>query len=468
MMKDTSRRTILKKGGAAGAAATVGASSLVSGCVGDVAGGGGLKIGVIQPYSGDQPWGTKSTWGFLSGLGRVYGEDLTFRPESSWAAGETLTFEPGDGDRTYEFLFRDTVFEPQNAEAAAEAFVLDENVDVLFGVATSSGTLRVIENVAKPTDTLYITGGASTMDMLEDPDLCGRKIFRANEHTGMEARAMGKYIDEETSIETMYLLGVDDPYGLSFTREYRKVLTERGIEVVGERHLPAGFGSFREVFTDIDDQAEGVALGFSIRTINNVLSTFAEGNVSGTFDLRGYGPLPGSLGVSLMSGVRNALDEVTAESIKQEAGIGALTSRYHWNQYDNPINEEFVSGFVDSYGTVPALFAGGTYAAGSAVAQAVEETGSQDPNDVADAMYGMTVEETPKGEDGYVFQEHNNQAKSPMTVARIVPNDEGRWEDPLGTDDWNAPIMPGEPVARVSADEAALPTDDQDMECDLR
>jgi branched-chain amino acid transport system substrate-binding protein len=162
--------------------------------------------------------------------------------------------------------------------------------------------------------------------------------------------------------------------------------------------------------------------------------------------------------VSLMGGVSNALDEVTAENIKQEAGIGALTSRYHWNQYDNPINEEFVSGFVDSYGTVPALFAGGTYAAGSAVAQAVEETGSQDPDDVADAMYGMTVEETPKGEGGYVFQEHNNQAKSPMTVANLVPTE---------NENWGPSLMPSEPIMRVSADEVAVPKDDPDMGCDL-
>jgi len=419
-----------------------------------------LKIGVIQPYSGDLPWGTKSTWGFLSGLGRVYGETLTFRPESSWAADERLTFEPGDGDRTYEFLFRDTVFDPQNARAAAEDFVVEEDVDILFGVTTSGGTLRVIENVARPTDTLYIVGGSSTTDILENPDLCGRKIFRANEHAGMEARAMSKYIAEETSVETMYLLGVDDSYGTSFTREYRKALTSRGVEVVGERHLPAGFGGFRQVFTNIDDQADGVALGFSIRTMNNALTTFAEGNASGTFDIRGYGPLPGSFSVSLIAGgIRNALDEVTAESIKQEAGIGALTSRYHWNQYDNPINDDFVSGFEEAYETVPALFSGGTFAAGYAIGQAVEETGSQDPDDIAEAMYGMTVEETPKGEDGYVFQQKNNQARSPMTIANLVPNEK---------ENWGSSLMPSEPVMTVNADEVATPADDPDMTCDLR
>jgi len=390
----------------------------------------------------------------------VYGEDLTFEPEISWAASDGLTFEPGDGDRKYEFLFRDTVFKPSTAEGAAEALVLDENVDMLFGVTDSAGTIRIIENVARPTDTLYVTGGASNLDIIEDPDLCGRKVFRANEHAGMEARALSKYIGEETDVDTIYLLAPSTAYGSSLVREYRKALTERGVEVVGERQFPSGFGSFRDLFVDIDDQAEAVIIGVTIRNIQNALRPFAEGNASGTFDLQGFGGMPGQFSMrQFAGGLRSALDEVTAESVREEANIRALASRYHWNQYDNPINDEYVSNFEESYGTLPALFAGGTYAAGYAIGQAVEETGSQDPDDIAEAMYGMTVEETPKGEDGYVFQEHNNQAKSEMTVANLVPAPEGV--------NWGASLMPGEPIMRVSADEVATPRDDPDMECDL-
>jgi branched-chain amino acid transport system substrate-binding protein len=159
--------------------------------------------------------------------------------------------------------------------------------------------------------------------------------------------------------------------------------------------------------------------------------------------------------------------EITEENI-QEANIGGLASRYHWNQYDNPINDEFVPAYVNAYGSMPDFFTSGSFAAASAIAQAVEETGSEEGSDVAEAMYGMTVEQTPKGENGYVFQEHNNQAKSGMTVAEIVPNEPGRWEGEFGPEQWNAPIMPSEPVARISADEAALPVDDPEMECDLR
>ena len=70
----------------------------------------------------------------------------------------------------------------------------------------------------------------------------------------------------------------------------------------------------------------------------------------------------------------------------------------------------------------------------------------------------MTIAETPKGEDAYVYQEYNNQARSAMTIANPVPNTE---------ENWNAAIMPSEPLAEVSKDQVTLPADDPDMNCSL-
>ncbi len=440
------------------------APSLLSGCLSTEGLGGGLDIGVIQPYSGTVGyWGEMSTFGFLTGLANRYGEGpVSVRTRD----GESVTFEAED--RTYRMLLRDTELDASVAQDAATELVTDEGVDMLFGGISSDAVTRVIETVAKPTDTPYVVGGSSSISIVGDPELCGRKVFRANEHTGMEARAEGKYIAEETDTETVHLIGPDNVFGRSFGRMYRGALEENGVEVTGERFVPPGFSEFRGILEDIDGQAEALGITFTADTLPSFLPTFVDGNVSGSIDLRGYAAFPGRIAMSLIGNVlESQFGEITEENI-EDANIGGLASRYHWNQHENPINDEFVPAYTEAYGTVPDLFTSGAFAAGSAIGQAVEETGSQDPDDIAEEMYGMTVEETPKGEGGYVFQEHNNQAKSEMTVARIVPNDESRWEGEFGPDDWNAPIMPGEPVAQVSADEAALPMDDQEIECDLR
>jgi branched-chain amino acid transport system substrate-binding protein len=452
-----SRRKLLKTTGKVGAAGAVGTSPLLSGCTQEVVGSGGLKIGVLFPYGFLGRWGRTSTWGFLSGLASAYGEDpIPLNPDGLWA-GEEVTFETED--RKYQIIIRDTTYDPSTAEEAATDLVLDENVDMLFGVLETSSTIRVIEQVSKPTDTLHITGGVSSIDVTGNTNLCGRKVFRANENTGMEARALAKYIGEETDTESMYLLGADNSFGRSSIPLYRRALEANGVEVAGERFVPSGFTEFRGVLENIDEQAEAIGAIFGGRTIETLFTSFIRQNVSGNIDLRAHGALPGIISMGLVTNaLESTFDEITEEAI-QESNIGGLVSRYHWNQYDNPINDEFVPAFEETYGTLPALFVGGAFAAGSSVAQAVEETGSTNGDDIAEAMYGMTVEQTPKGENGYVFQEHNNQAKSPMTVANLVPNEE---------ENWDASVMPSEPIMRVSADEAAVPVDDPDMNCDLR
>jgi len=428
----------------------------LSGCVEDVVGSGDLKIGVLLPYrSVAARWGKIQTWSFITGLTNWYGED-TIVVENPSSAG-SISFEVED--RSYEFVLRNSMFDPSMAEDAATALVLDDEVDILFGLQDSSSVIRVVEQVVKPTDTFYVAGGTASMQVTSNSNLCGRKIFRANEYVGMEARAMGTYVGQETDTETFYLLSPDTVYGQSFAGAYRRALEENGVEVVGERFVPSGFSEFRGILEDIDAQAEAFGVGFGARTLLEFLDVYVKGSASDTFDLEIYAPLPGQLGMGQVGSIiQSSLDEITQESIK-EINIGGLASRYHWNQYDNPINDEFVSTFEETYETLPALFAGGAFTAGSAIAQAVESSGSVNPDDIADEMYGMTVEETPKGEGGYVFQEHNNQAKSEMTIANVVPNEE---------EHWDSPIMPSEPIARISADDVTPPADAPSIECDLR
>jgi len=92
------------------------------------------------------------------------------------------------------------------------------------------------------------------------------------------------------------------------------------------------------------------------------------------------------------------------------------------------------------------------------VIQAVEEEGEGSREALISGLRGMTVTETPKGENGYTFQEYNNQARSQMTVAdvEVTPDDQ---------DFWPAAIQPSEPVETVAAEDVTIPA--SDMSCDL-
>ncbi|GAB3690485.1 substrate-binding domain-containing protein [Salinarchaeum chitinilyticum] len=453
MARDHNRRDVLKAAGGAAAATTFG----LAGCLAGDGGGDGsvegtVSIGVMQPMTGGvQYYGLQSLWGFLSGL--AYKADS--EPEMVESAGE-VTVEVDD--TTYELYVENTEFLPDQAQSVATTLVQEREVDILFGTASSGSARQVISSVAKPGDTPMVVGPAAAADITSSADYCGEHIFRANENTAMDARSGGRYVAQETDVERVYIMAADYSFGQAVAANYTSVLEANGIEVVGTDFVPQQYSEFEGHFENaVEADADAVIGGFTVQTLPAFLGT----GLAGGYDLRLFGGFATRITASAVGEVvSNTLDEVTAESIR-EAELGPFTTRYHWNQYDNEINDWFVENYSNVYGTLPDLFTSGTFTAASSIHQGVVESGSTTGTDIAEAMRGMTVSDTPKGEDGYTYQEYNNQARSSMTVAYPVPTTD-EWAD-----DWDASIMPGEPLETVGADEVTLPADHEDMGCSL-
>jgi branched-chain amino acid transport system substrate-binding protein len=447
----TTRRSVLKAAGAAGVTGLAG----VAGCAG--LGGSNspdtMKIGVMQPLSGDiQYYGQHSLWGFLSGLAYKGDTDPVSEPE-------TGTEEVEVGDTTYELVIRDTQFSADEAQSIANNLVTEEEVDVLFGCASSGAARRVANNVLSAVDIPYMAGPAAAADLTSDSETCSDQLFRASENTAMDARSGGRYVAQESDVGSVYLFGADYSFGRAVVNNYRRVLEDAGVEIVGERFVEQGHSEWQGLLQQAEEAgAEGVVGGFTVSTLPAMFSQFLQGDYSfrlfGGFATR---IATNVLGQTLQSVVGTPLTQEKLDGVK----AGPFTTRYHWNQYDNDINSEFVESYADTYGTVPDLFSGGTFTAASAIVQAVQESGSTDAGDLIDGLTGMTVTDTPKGEGAYTFQEYNNQARSEMTVANVTPTTD-EWAD-----SWAAPIMPSEPISRVGADETTIPEDSDQMNCSL-
>ncbi len=418
---------------------------------GDGAGGaaaeGTVRIGVMQPLTGGvQYYGQQSLWGFLSGLAYKHDQEP---PDVSTAGTETIEA----GDVTYELVVENSEFSADTAQTVAQDLVLDQEVDMLFGVASSDAARRVIETVVLEANVPYVAGPAASAGITSDADLCNELVFRASENTAMDARSGGRYVARETDVERVFIMAADYSFGRAVAENYRAVLESEGIEIVGERFVPrqTEAGEFEGLYSNaVEANADAVIGGFTVQT----LPAFLQTGLAGDYGLRMFGGFATEISTAAVGGVaQNVLGEdFTAQDIR-DAKLGPFTTRYHWNQYDNEINDAFVDSYTSTYGKVPDLFTSGTFAAASSIVQAVEAGGSTDGADIAAEMRGMTVAETPKGTDAYAYQEYNNQARSEMTVAYPVPNDEANWE---------APIKPGEPLARISADRTTLSDDETD------
>jgi branched-chain amino acid transport system substrate-binding protein len=417
---------------------------------GDVGAEGTVKIGVMQPLTGGvQYYGQQSLWGFLSGLAYKHDQE----PLDVSAAG-TETVEAGDV--TYELVIENSEFSADTAQTVAEDLVLDEEVDMLFGVASSDAARRVIETVVLEANVPYVAGPAASAGITANADLCNELVFRASENTAMDARSGGRYVAQETDVESVFIMAADYSFGRAVAANYRAVLENEGVEIAGERFVPrqTEAGEFEGLYSNaVDADADAVIGGFTVQT----LPAFLQTGLSGDYGLRMFGGFATEISTAAVGGVaQNVLGEdFTAQDIR-DAELGPFTTRYHWNQYDNEINDAFVDSYTSTYGKVPDLFTSGTFAAASSIVQAVEASGSTDGADIATEMRGMTIAETPKGTDAYTYQGYNNQARSEMTIAYPVPNDEENWE---------APIKPGEPLARIPADRTTLP--EGDVDCSL-
>ncbi len=411
-----------------------------------------LSIGILQDFSGPLPqYGKQGTAGFYSGLAHKADSDPL--GEESVDAGE---YEYTVGDVDVELFVRDTQFNPQESQSLAEDLVTQEEVDVLFGVGNSGGALRVINQVVSRSDVPFIMGPAASAGLTANAETCSEQVFRANENTAMDARSGGVYIAESTDVDQMALFGADDTFGQSVVDNYRAVLENRGVDIVLERAVSSGQQEWQGLLEQAESNgAQGMVGGFTAQT----LPFFASEFLSGDYDLQLFGGFASRVTLSI---VGDTLSDILGDSFTNEgladADFGPFTTRYHWNQYDNEINDAFIDRHTSAYGVVPDLFTSGAFTAASSVIQAVNEEGEGSREAIISGLRGMTVTDTPKGENAYTYQEYNNQARSPMTVANVEVT-------PDSQENWPASIQPSEPIETVAAEDVTIPA--SEMTCDL-
>jgi branched-chain amino acid transport system substrate-binding protein len=411
---------------------------------------GTVKIGVLQPLTGDlKYYGQQSLWGFYEGFNHKSDGRFT-------ANAQTGTKTVTVGDVTYELLVRDTQLKSGRAQSVATDLVQEENIDMLFGCASSSAATRIAKSVTQQAGIPTMIGPAASADITSNSETCSQYLFRASENTAMDARSGGRYVAQNSDVSKVYLFGADYSFGKAVVNNYQTVLEAQGVEIVGKKFVPQGYSEWEGLLQNAEQAgAEGIVAGFTVATLPQLFTTYLNGNYS----YRVFGGFATRVTVSVIGQVlQKALGKPLTMKKLKGLGLGPFTTRYHWNQYDNPINNSFRDSYTKAYGVVPDLFTSGTFTSASAIVQAVEESGSTNSDDIVSALRGMTVTDTPKGENGYTFQRYNNQARSAMTLANGVPSD---------IDNWDAPIKPSEPIARVPADRTTIPPDGPSMGCSL-
>ncbi|WP_302082184.1 ABC transporter substrate-binding protein [Salinibaculum rarum] len=406
----------------------------------------GLRIGALVNLSGPVAgYGPQVTNGLFSGLAYKAGT----APPAWDGPGE---YELTVGEWPVRVLVRDIEADPSRARAAARSLVTDEDVDVLVGGGTGA-TAMAVRELAEQSRVPFVVCPATTADLTGGS--CSEFVFRTTATSAMTARASAQYVVEETGLEQVALVGNDYAWGREWVSNCRETLTAGNVDVVSEEFVRLGNNSWDRPLEAAESAgADAIISGLVPSAQASFLRAFLAAGSDAQF-LSTFWTAAG------LDGVESVLEETlgsnfTAQDVR-EANVGPFVTRYHWNQFDNRVNDWFVNAHTDIYGTVPDTFGGSAFTAGSALVQAIEQQGQSTSEAVVDGLSGMTVEDTPKGPGGYSFQAFNNQARSDVTVAPVVP---------ASRSDWQAAIQPGTPLARVAGSDATLPP--SAVDCSLR
>ncbi len=407
---------------------------------------GPVRIGMVQPLSGPQRiYGNMAVRGFYTYFG-YRGADIP--SEISQGRQE---FEVGN--TTYVLDLRDGGSEQAETQAVAEE--LADEVTVLVGGMRPASARAIANNVAEPRNIPYMAGPTDAVDLTASSDNCSQTVFRASETVAMESVAGGQYLaNERDDIDSVHIYHADYAYGEAIRETYQRVLTDNGVTVADTGTLSLDDNDWIQRFEEAErDNADAVVSGRGPTILPEIIVAY----LTRDYDFRlisSWGPR--RLAQILGTAVREAFGEDFTAADIRESGLGPFPSRYHWNQYDNRIARQANQVHREAYGTNTDIFTSGMFTAAAALVQAVEQSGSADRSDIVTELTGMRVQDTLKGNGAYEFQEYNNQARSPMTVASLVPG---------GVDGWDAPIQPGEPLATYSRDGTTPPA--SRIDCNL-
>lgn len=326
----------------------------------------------------------------MSGTASIYGE---FAEQGLELAVEEINDAGGILGRPVEFKLQDSQLKADVAIQAARKLVYEEQVHGLVGLDSSGVAAGMVPTVPELNRPLIITH-AATPDVTGK--LCNRSTFRISVNINQNMKAAAQ-VAADSGAKRWTTIGPDYAFGHQSWEFFGDYLTEidSDVELMDDTAFPR-FGN--EDFTPfINGVMESEPDGVLISLWGGDLVNFVrQAQDKGFFDQ----------GFEVMMTVGAATEVLSALGSDMPEGVW-LSTRYWFDAHDNPMNEDFVEAYAERYGTAPSYNAEGAYAAVYAYKAAMEKAGTTDPDQVIEALTGLTFM-SPMGE--MTIRDGDNQA----------------------------------------------------------
>ncbi len=326
----------------------------------------------------------------MSGPFATYGE---FARDGIQMAVDEINADGGVLGRPLEFRMEDSEGTANVAIQAARKLVFQDGVDLLMGLDSSgvaNGVAPVVPELQRP----FLITHAATPDVTGT--LCNEWVFRNSVNIAQNMKAAALVADD-IGATRWTTIGPDYAFGhqsWEFFQEYLAELNPEA-EFLSETSFPR-FGA--EDFTPyinatIAAEPDGVLVSVWGGDLVNFVR---QANNLGFFDQ--------DFEVLMTLGAATEVLYALGDQMPEEQWVG---TRYWFLGKDSERNRDFVAGYHERFGNYPSYNAQNAYAGVYTFKAAIEAAGSVEPQAVAAALSGITVD-APIGE--YTIRPQDHQA----------------------------------------------------------
>lgn len=296
----------------------------------------------------------------------------------------------GIDGKMLEVISRDDNGNPGDTIRVAQELMTREQVSLLFG-GFLSNTGLALADYAKQRKVFFLAAEPLT-DKIVWQD--GNKYtYRLRPSTYMQVAML---VPEAVKLNKKRWAVVypNYEYGQSAVATFKRLLkaAQPDVEFVADQATPLGkidAGAVTQALADAKPDAI-----FNVEFAADLAKFVREGTTRGLFKDRAV--------VSLLTGEPDYLDPLGAE-----APVGWIVTGYPWNSIDTPANRKFVAAYESKYHDYPRLGSVVGYSALMSVADGLKKAKSTDPDKLAAAFKGLTVQ-TPFGPITYRVQDNQS------------------------------------------------------------
>ncbi len=340
--------------------------------------------------------------GMLPLSGRASDLGITCKQGAELAVKE-INSKGGVLGKKFELLMADSKANVQELVSLSKRYIQKDQVNFLFGVVSSGGSLAVAE-VAKQEKVIFMDTVASTDTLTKEK--WNRYTFRAGTSNSQEANSLALYTAaKHKNLTKFYNIGPDYEYGRTmwdlFKAKTREVNPKA--EFVGEQ-WPKLFIPDYTPYINAILQAKPDAVYCSLWG-GDLVAFIKQAKPYGVFDKMKWIVATGG-------------DITVAKALGSEMPTGMIVDqRYYFHWPATKRNQEFVKAYRAEFKDYPSAWAAEGYDGVYFLAEAIRKAGSLDTDKVIAALEGLPLE-LPRGKA--TLRKEDHQLSSDFMVGETV------------------------------------------------